>query len=255
MTARRRGETVEIPAFGYRMLVDPEATFSSDWVYYGPLKDFDLANFLLRYLHPDDNFIDVGANVGIYSLLASSILKSGSGKVFAFEPSPATYERLARNLTANSIQNVTAYQFGLSDSDASLGFVDGLDQVSHLAEPGVAGTTNIRVRRGADILPPLAYSLAKIDVEGYELPVVRGLTPLLGAEGIPVLAVEINGGSDRFEFSSQELIGVLDVHGYVPMSFSADSGELSPSETPWDDVLFVHRDHLESVRQRISVQQ
>ncbi len=68
----------------------------------------------LDKLKAGDNFIDVGANIGYYSLLASG--KVGiSGAVYSFEPSTREYKRLIDNIKLNNCSNVTPYNIALSD--------------------------------------------------------------------------------------------------------------------------------------------
>ena len=61
------------------------------------LSDWHEMNLLLRYLRPGDEFIDIGANIGIYSLLAGSRVGL-DGKVYCFEPDTITFHKLKQNI-------------------------------------------------------------------------------------------------------------------------------------------------------------
>jgi len=85
------------------------------------LADFELAdrNFVAAYLRPGMQVFNVGANVGLYSVLAS-VLVGEKGRVHAFEPSTESYGRLLRNLELNHCRNVAAVRLALSDTRREL---------------------------------------------------------------------------------------------------------------------------------------
>ena len=63
-----------------------------------------------RFLKPGDHFIDVGANIGYFSLLAAAVVGS-AGRVSAFEASPITRQALVRNIALNGLQDhVTVHE-------------------------------------------------------------------------------------------------------------------------------------------------
>src|SRR5262249_339561 len=66
--------------------------------------DYDEMHFLLRYLRPEDNFLDVGANVGVYTILASSVVTRG--EIHAFEPSTQSQLRFQENIWISRLSNV-----------------------------------------------------------------------------------------------------------------------------------------------------
>jgi hypothetical protein len=73
--------------------------------------EFRLTRYLLRFLRDDEVFYDVGAHIGFYTLLASSILRRG--RVYGFEPNPYVYRALKANIIG--ISNAAAYPYALSD--------------------------------------------------------------------------------------------------------------------------------------------
>ena len=82
------------------------------------LYDFEEMKFLLRYLREDDNFLDVGANVGVYSILASAVITGGS--IHAFEPSFISRERLEENLRLNHIENARIYAAAAGEMEGTV---------------------------------------------------------------------------------------------------------------------------------------
>ena len=140
--------------------------------------------------------VDVGANIGNHCLYFSRRFD----KVLAFEPNPLAVDLLRWNLRANSIRNVTVHAVGLAEqpSTATMSIVDRNLGASHLdAQPTVdsPGCEHVQVTlaRGDDLLlAEEVVDLIKIDVEGFELDVLRGLhstlerhRPIVLAEALP----------------------------------------------------------------------
>jgi FkbM family methyltransferase len=144
-----------------------------------------LTAFVSGRLAPGDTFVDVGANIGYYSVFASRLV-GPSGRVVAVEPSPAFHQALTRNMQANGCANVRAIQAAVSDTCERMTFY--LERSTNLG-----GTTAVRPRvvessfeADAAPLPQLVREeelatarLIKIDVEGGEAGAVRGLLPAL----------------------------------------------------------------------------
>ncbi len=137
-----------------------------------------------RTIKPGDVVVDIGANIGYYSLLMSRLV-GPSGLVYAVEPSPEIRVRLEAQLALNGVTNVTVIPYGISDrserrsfhlSSANLGasrFGEALDADS---EGG------LELRRLADVVHPsmlARVSFLKIDVEGMEAPVLRDILTML----------------------------------------------------------------------------
>ena len=79
------------------------------------------ADFFCSKVQEGDVVVDVGAHIGYFSLLASERV-GDEGYVYSFEPVPRNYERLMRNLKVNQVENVKAYNLGLSDKSETLSF-------------------------------------------------------------------------------------------------------------------------------------
>ena len=145
----------------------------------------NLTAWIGRRLKPGDVFIDVGANVGYFSLLASRLV-GDDGVVVALEPAPSTFAALERNITLNAANNVRAVQLAAYDRVAML-------PLYSIPEEEAAGGASLVRTVGpaeADVsAAPLGDVLTrdeirrariiKIDVEGAEESVVRGMLPIL----------------------------------------------------------------------------
>jgi FkbM family methyltransferase len=152
-----------------------------------------------------DVFVDVGAHVGYHTLVAARLVGT-TGHVYALEPSPATYADLRVNIELNALSNVTAL-------DVAAGAFEGhatLDDVGHdttgktavrRARPAGAGAEEspgiVQLRPLASVLEPSHVArlrLVKIDVEGFEAEVLRGLEPLFDEGTRPSIILELHPG-------------------------------------------------------------
>jgi FkbM family methyltransferase len=154
-------------------------------------------------LLPGDVCVDVGANIGYFTLLASRLV-GPDGHVYALEPSPEIQVSLVSNLKLNDVRNVTALGIAAGDRDGEADFYEahgrnrGASSLRLAAEEAgdeaESRATRVQVRRLDSVvsdahLPRLR--LVKIDVEGYELEVMRGLEPLLVRGARPSIVVEL----------------------------------------------------------------
>ena len=146
-----------------------------------------LTAWLQRRLRPGDVFIDVGANVGYYTLLASQLVGEAGG-VVAIEASPTFHGRLRDHVGMNGCANVRTVNIAASDRHQELTFVlassKNLGANSIVPYVGPAESSfKIPAQPLADTLTAEEIAKArviKIDVEGSEGAVLRGLAPVLG---------------------------------------------------------------------------
>jgi FkbM family methyltransferase len=144
-----------------------------------------------QLLRPGGTVLDVGANVGYYTLLAS-VLVGDAGKVHAFEPEPKNAEFLRRHLRINGRRNVTVQQAAVSDRAGTARFAfGGGTGTGHLGE---TGELEVRTLRLDDYCAEhgLAPAAIKIDVEGAEMSVLQGARETL-ARHRPVLFLSTHG--------------------------------------------------------------
>lgn len=152
--------------------------------------EFDL---LPRFLAPGDWAIDVGANVGHYTMRLSELVADG-GRVIAIEPVPETFEILAANVANLPVQNVTVLNVAASDQTCLADMVipryrDGrLNYYQAQLSPRASGLQVLCLPLDALALPK-RVRLIKIDAEGHELSVLRGVSKVLERDR-PVLIVE-----------------------------------------------------------------
>lgn len=152
-------------------------------------------------LRPGSNFVDVGGNVGHMSFLGASLVTS-SGHAHIFEPYPPNAKRIRRQAESNNLQHITLHPFALGDRDESSTLSLPQDDSHHgnatLRQPTSEGLevveeVAVQTRNGDGVLGPLLdnLSLVKIDVEGYELRVLKGLKSVI-EQHRPIIVHELN---------------------------------------------------------------
>lgn len=164
---------------------------------------------LSEFVRPGDWVIDIGANVGQYTKRLSDLV-GATGRVFAFEPVPATFALLAANAERFEHANVTLLNVAVSTKLDVLGmsiprFPSGLDNFyeAHLTQGASVGVFVVTLPVDSlSIDRPVA--LVKIDAEGHEALVLEGMSDLI-ARFKPVLIIETG---------SAELIDQLVRRGY-----------------------------------------
>jgi FkbM family methyltransferase len=155
---------------GYALHFSPSALAAQLWLYPKERDDDEL--FLCNYLRNGDTVVDVGANIGSLSILASRLVGS-HGAVLAIEPHPQTFKWLQQNKDLNHCDNLTIANLAVGAQAIQTGISDGKSDDQNTIDP----ESNLKVNMvqldqlTADLS---VISLLKIDVEGYELEALRG---------------------------------------------------------------------------------
>jgi FkbM family methyltransferase len=113
--------TVEFEVMGFRVRLNPHEYVDRELLFRPQLYEHVELEYVRNQLRPGDTFVDIGANIGVYSLLASKLV-GASGRVLAAEADVDTYARLVGNLKLNNAANVDARNYGLSDEKGEFTF-------------------------------------------------------------------------------------------------------------------------------------
>ena len=191
----------------------------------GRYHDLPLQLMLRRVLRAGDHFVDIGANLGMLSLLARGVV-GDRGRVLALEPNPRLVQRVQRVLERNGLANVEVVHTAVSDRDgeAELHEYGGHPGWGSLSSEGPEGanrthTWTVGCRTGDELLADLdpAHPLViKIDVEGHEVPVLHGLQGTLERQLPLVFCEVVDAHQRRAGFSAHMLRAELERHGYRP---------------------------------------
>ena len=170
-------------------------------------------SLVLSVLKPGDVFVDVGANIGYFTVVAASVV-GGQGQVFSFEPDPANFDLLVKNCEHNSLQSrVNAVQAGLSvDNRAGQLYLSEDNLGDHQIYPGEEAREHLDISllNGGDYLSAQlcrtgrkGIDLIKVDTQGSEFEVMAGLIPLLQElPSVPSILIELTPLSLRRSGSS-----------------------------------------------------
>ena len=216
----------------------------------------DLTDPVLRALRPvvaeDSTCVDVGANIGLYTLGLSHL--APRGHVYAFEPSPGAFECLRANLESNGVTNVETFQGALSDRQGTIGFHDvpfftagsfTAEEGSYLGTEAV-GSTLVEVP--CTTLDAFVESrrvdrvdVIKIDVEGAELSVLDGARRTL-ADHQPVVVMEFNSFGFSLHNGVLPQVALTRIQETFPHVFVIDraDGSLARLSTPAEAYEFLY---------------
>lgn len=195
---------------------------------YTRLHEFAEMGFVLHVLRKGDLFVDVGANVGAYSILAASLQGT---RCIAFEPASDTYRLLLENVQLNDYASrVTTHRIAIGNEDGETLLTATLDTVNHVAGAIDAGVAqeSVPLRRLDTILGAERPAVIKIDVEGYETHVIEGATETLRDQTLMSVVLEMNGSGLRYGLDEQLLDEALLTQGFSPLSYDPLSRRLIP---------------------------
>lgn len=204
------------------------------------LNDFEKRELLFveRFLQLGMTVFDIGANHGLYSVLASKRI-GRDGRVYAFEPSTRERARLLRNLKINGCKNVQVIEvaIGQESGGAILHVVEGTEVgCNSLRVPDVAQPTvqvKVRIQTLDDFLTQAVVTkidFMKLDVEGAELSVLKGGERFFSSSQRPVILAEISDKRTKaWGYAAHEIVTWLAKRGYEWFSPS-ETGELRRAE-------------------------
>jgi len=171
-------------------------------------------HFISQLLLPGQTFIDVGANIGYFSLIASKLL-GPDGRVFAFEPDSSNFHLLSRNCKINHCDNVELTEAALSDNNSEgtlyLNEENKGDHTIYPADPGRI-KREIQLRHGSDYIETKggAVHFIKVDTQGSEYHVVKGLERIIKTN-MPDLLMLIELSPNSIRRAGATAKGLLDL--------------------------------------------
>ncbi len=230
--------------------------------YYYGYCEANLTNFFIRFVREGMTVIDVGAHVGIYSMLGSELV-GPSGSVHSFEPTPRTFALLKKN-TAD-LRNVTINNAAIAATPGTLTFADygpGYGAYNSASSAGAQDTTRTPVTLSVPSLSLDTYgterglipNLIKIDAEGFEYEVLEGASHLIGPEGHrPVVTIEVAGAGGWAENRTRSF-AFLTERDYRPFSINPD-GTITPHTLQvsytYDNLVFIPAERVVETTQSL----
>lgn len=212
---------------GSRLLVRPGMTGATGNVYAG-LHEFPDMAFVLHALRPNELLLDVGANVGSYTILASKVL---GARCIAFEPIPAAFAALQDNVHLNDVAHcVDLRRVAVGEQSGVARMTTELDTGNRIAEPDRADENTIEVPVVAldDVEAAAQAALVKIDVEGHEASVLAGARRLLERPGLLGVIMETNRSALAYGRPETEAHSALLAAGFSPYGYAPFERRLTP---------------------------
>jgi FkbM family methyltransferase len=182
------------------------------------LCEFEDMSFVAHFLRPGDLFIDVGANLGAYTLLASG----GTGaRSISFEPHPITFKYLNATIQMNGLSHLARpLQQGLGRARDQVTFTQSLGTENHIAPSGASGSLTVEIVPLDSVLEAENPTAIKIDVEGYESEAIAGALKTMARDSLKALIIERNDSARRYGFSEEELHQRIRGLGFAPKAYS-----------------------------------
>jgi FkbM family methyltransferase len=212
----------------YRLRFFPTALSCAMWT--DPRARHADEAFFRRVLGPADTVVDVGANVGTLTLAAAALV-GPEGRVWSIEAHPRTLRYLCANVAANGFTNVRTVHAAAGESEGFLRLTDSrLDDQNRVSANGHG--VLVPVRRLDDLVPEGPVRLLKIDVEGFELSVLRGARELLDRTDYVYFEYGALAYA-RYGYGLDDVRGLLGASGFG--LFEVAEGELRPFATATGD--------------------
>lgn len=231
-------------------------------IYYYGFFEANLTNFFLNFVQEGDIFFDVGAHVGYYSVLNSSLVGE-TGQVHSFEPTPRTFKTLKYNTSIRP--NVFVNNNAVLNSETEIEFVDYGPKYSafnsfqqrtgkemdFLSQPDKVKVKTISLDKYCaekNIVP----TLIKIDAEGAEFLILQAMENLLKNKKT-IVSIEV-AGEDEWQENCAKSIKLLEDNGYIAYEISTEGflkKHVQLEKYSYDNLIFVHPENMSRIRSLI----
>lgn len=250
---------------GFKINVDPVTDNGVERsIYWTGTYEIGTLNIFQQILKKEDVFYDIGANIGLMSLFMAN--RNRSVQVFSFEPEPTTFKLLQKNILLNAFDNIRPFDFAIGANEAeekiyaNIGVNRGAASlvIKDSEEEGVSVMVHTLEYVIHTYQLPLP-TIMKIDVEGYELEVLKGSVKILSGANAPVLCLEYSKDTTQHHDVSDIYDFVKNVNSYRVFKFEKWKGNIGRlievnhlDEMPADDNVFCFLDkHLEKLNRSI----
>lgn len=217
--------------WGDRTLYLNHDSFHSMWLMYNNWVDWEEFNLIRRVLKDGDVAIDVGANMGYYSLWMSKFVAK-SGLVIAFEPDEVNYAKLNENISLNNLANrIQTEKKAVNNVSGLISFTTSLDGENHITSDDVLNNVIIDSIKLDDYFKAKdiqGVTYLKIDVEGFEMNVLQGCTESLLEKRINIIQLEINNTIVNSGTDKIDLLNLLKHYNYILCNYDVKANRLIP---------------------------
>jgi FkbM family methyltransferase len=243
---------VAVPFVGRSLLLASFGMASATGNVYAGLYEFEDMALALHLLRPGDLFVDVGANIGAYTVLAGAAV---GADCVALEPVPSTFAQLRRNVDLNGIgARVELRNVAAGAGREKIRFTDGLGPMNRVATDGERAALEVEVLPLDEIVGAREPLLIKIDVEGFETRVVDGASAVLARPSLLAVLMERNGNGRRYGFDEAALHARVRAAGFRPHRYHPLTRLLVAGEPARHDgnVLYLREGALARAQARVT---
>jgi len=223
--------------------------------YYFGISEPDIMPFILHVLQPDDLFVDIGANGGAYTILASGERKA---RTVAIEAAPHTFTGLQKNIAVNHINDIVeAWNVAVSDVEGTLPFTTGDHATNRVLYEMRPDIIEVEAKRLDVILNGRVPLLMKLDIEGHEHNALLGAPLTLSSAGCKAIVIEFSNTGEYYGYGNAATHALLTDYGFKPFKYHHKNKELiafDPLATHFDFNMIYIKDES-FIRQRVSAAQ
>ena len=261
---------VIIPFVNQTRLVARPGLMGATGIYYTGLYEYEEMAFVLHALRPSDRFVDIGAHIGAFSLLAAGAV---GADCLAVEPVPASFAQMLENVNLNGLSaKVHCLNLGIAAQAGRLPFTTGkgaangvaLPPSSGIATPAAGKTVEVDVQPLDALTTSFVPFILKVDVEGYESEVIAGAEQTLADDRLSAILIELRGHGSRYGFDEDAIHARLLGLGFQPFSYDPLAKSAIPGAesmprtlTPLDGInraagTTIYIRNIDLIRQRIA---
>lgn len=204
-------------------------------------------NVIDKIIRPEDTCVDIGANIGLYSILMGK--RACNGKVFSFEPVPINRSLLMLNVALNNLQNINVIDAVVGNTEGMIDFSVSMDSAYSSIIPTNRKSEKEKIHAKVTTLDSYFYSdkekvdFIKVDVEGAELLVLKGAERLLTDEesGPRAVLIELNAeNQEAYGYTPWDIIQLMKKYDFDAYSLTFNGVEQGwPRNGAREDVLFI----------------
>ena len=212
--------------WGNRYLFLNYDSFQSMWIMYNWIVDWEEFNLIRDIVKKNDCCLDVGSNMGFYTIWFSKF----TNKILSFEPDQNNFRRLNKNIQINGLDKaITSINIALGDEERLVSFTNHLDGENHISLSGNGELAQVKCRKLKNVLDEYGIhhiKYIKMDVEGFELSVLKGMTDLLEEKKVDIIQIEINKSVGNSGGTIPVLLEFIEKHQYILCSYDIYSREI-----------------------------
>jgi len=185
--------------------------------YYFGIAEPDVMPFVLHVLQPGDLFVDIGANGGAYTVLASA---EKGAKTVAIEAEPETFKGLVKNIELNKLNDlVEAWPVAVSDVNGNLPFTNSEHASNWICFEDRPDIINVEAKMLDTILNGKIPTVIKMDIEGYEHNALLGAHHSISNDGCKALVLEFSNNGEYYGYGNKVTHQLLTQYGFKPYRY------------------------------------